>query len=185
MSNTNFDKVLEFNKAFNIITNDIPSPQVLFNENLIKNRLDLVKEKFEKLQQALKEKNFIEIIDTLAYIEYVILGFYTALGVDANKAFDIVHKSNMSKLCASEKEAQETVDYYLNNPGLGYSKLDYKISNDNKHFIVYNEPTKKILKSINYTPANFNSIVKQDMSNCIKEDSTISTFLTKFKVLFY
>ena len=34
---------------------------------------------------------------------------------DLDKAFDIVHKSNMSKLCVSEKEAQETVNWYKQN----------------------------------------------------------------------
>ena len=32
---------------------------------------------------------------------------------------------------------------------------DYKKADDNIHFIVYNRSTGKVLKSINYTPVNF------------------------------
>lgn len=159
-TNTHFQKVLEFNRAFNIATKTKPSPEVLQeNERLIKYRLSLVKEEFEELKQAVKDKNFTEIIDALADIEYVVLGFYTALGINADEAFDIVHKSNMSKLCMTEEEARYTVVYYLENKHLGYDSPKYKLSDDGQYYIVYNESTSKILKSVNYTPAKFDKLV--------------------------
>ena len=36
---------------------------------------------------------------------YVVLGMGRAIGIDLDKAFDIVHKSNMSKLCNTEEDA--------------------------------------------------------------------------------
>ena len=80
------------------------------------------------------------------------------LGIDLNKSFDIVHKSNMSKLCTNVKEAQETVQWYKDNDNR-YDSPSYRNSDNADYWVVYNESTGKILKSINYTPANFSEML--------------------------
>lgn len=168
---TQFEKILDFNRAFDVVTKSKPDPDILNkNERLIKYRMSLVEEEFKELQDAVDSKNFTEIIDALTDIQYVVLGFYTALGVNADEAFDIVHESNMSKLCKTEEEAIETVNFYKRNPELGYDSPDYKTSNDGMYYIVYNASTSKILKSINYTPANFKNLI----SNSSKKTVTFS-----------
>lgn len=160
---SHFQKVLEFNKAFGVQTHFTRNKDI-FKDNLklLKYRMSLIDEEVTELRDAIKDKDFIEIIDALADIEYVVLGAYTALGIDADRAFDIVHKSNMSKLCRTEEEAQETVEYYRKNAAkLGYDSPNYRRSDDGIHYVVYNESTSKILKSIKYTPAKFDSIVNE------------------------
>ena len=48
--------------------------------------------------QNLQREAYIEIIDALTDILYVTYGFFHAFGVNPDAAFDIVHKSNLSKL---------------------------------------------------------------------------------------
>ena len=54
----------------------------------------------------------VETIDALADILYVVYGAGASFGIDLDKAFDIVHRSNMSKLCQTEEDAIETVRIY-------------------------------------------------------------------------
>lgn len=70
--------------------------------------------------------------------------------------FDIVHKSNMTKVCNSEDDAKETVEWYKINE-TRYKKPSFRqINFNNKDFyVIYDAETKKILKSIKYTPAKF------------------------------
>lgn len=158
---SHFQKVLDFNKAFGVETHHTRNNKIFDdNKKLINYRLSLINEEVEELHQAIKDNDFKEIVDALADIEYVVLGAYTALGIDADKAFDIVHSSNMSKLCVSEDEAKKTVEYYKQNKEkLGYDSPAYRLSDDGIHYVVYNESTGKILKSINYTPANFDNLL--------------------------
>jgi predicted HAD superfamily Cof-like phosphohydrolase len=79
------------------------------------------------------------------------------LGIDIQEAYRIVHDSNMSKLCTTEEIAKETVEWYKKNESR-YDTPSYKKSNDCINWIVYNESTGKILKSVNYIPANFESL---------------------------
>lgn len=160
MHQTDFQKIIEFNKAFGVKTNTTPQLNILENDpKLIAYRLALVQEEFEELQEAITTNNFTEIIDALTDIQYVVLGFYTAIGIDADKAFKIVHDSNMSKLCKTEEDAIETVKRYKEETPQRYDSPNYRKSDDGIHWVVYNESTTKILKSYLYTPANFESLI--------------------------
>jgi predicted HAD superfamily Cof-like phosphohydrolase len=52
----------------------------------------------DHLKEAGREALFIEVIDALTDILYVTYGFFHAYGIDPEKAFALVHASNMSKL---------------------------------------------------------------------------------------
>ena len=82
-----------------------------------------------------------------------------SIGMDMDKAFDIVHNSNMSKLCKSKEEALDTIKWYQEHPEFGYDSPKYRKSTDDKYYVVYNESTKKILKSIHYKPADFSALL--------------------------
>lgn len=101
-----------------------------------------------------------ETVDALADSLYVILGAATAFGFDADKAFDLVHKSNMSKLCKTEDDAKETVRRYQTEVPQRYDSPSYRLSDDNIHFVVYNQNTMKILKNYKYEPVNFTELLK-------------------------
>lgn len=160
MQGTNFEKVLAFNKAFGVTTYTKPQLDILERDpELIRYRLSLVKEEFEELVDAVKNKDFVETIDGLADLLFVTYGFFSSIGIDADKAYDIVSESNMSKLCKTEEEAQKTVEFYLQENPQRYDSPSYRRSDDNINWVVYNKSTMKILKSYKYTPANFTNIM--------------------------
>ena len=70
--------------------------------------------------------------------------------------FNEVQRSNMSKACVNEEEAQATLDHYKQKDGTeGYYKEE-----DGK-FLVFREGDNKTLKSINYSPADLKTIVEK------------------------
>lgn len=160
---TNFQKVKAFNEAFGLQNKPTVKEDVFDTDpELIKFRLSLITEEVKELNDAIKEKDITETIDALADIEYVVQGMAAALGIDLDKAFNIVHTSNMSKLCLTEEDAIETVRRYKEQYAKCSSPYDtptYRKSKDGLYWVVYNQSTGKILKSYKYTPANFKTLL--------------------------
>ncbi len=240
---TPFEKVCEFNKAFDYKVYPIPegNPLELYPKDA-KYRYDLIHEEgVVELGNAINENDCVETMDGIADLLYVLYGAcYTynlnpdliidikqikeidnqndyykillddiervrisllekkniielycilvktifdtyqlafSLKIDIDKVFNIVHDSNMSKLCKDEDEAKQTVSFYENKYQMHknhyqeycekfgsnsneaksvYSPYDtpyYYKSGD--YYLVKNKSTGKALKSINYTPVIF------------------------------
>lgn len=261
-------KVAEFNYLFGVIDYDYPNNNKTdfdkfnscsdkFNLTQVKLRFNLINEEVKELEQAIKDKNAIEIIDALCDILYVVAGakvyfnlqiddfvdkeiqcerklslkesvleetdltyIINEINIDTNLnyitkiknnnevlcniteliinehnikyhpkflkylveiydftldkivknifkleklfmidllyQFDIVHASNMSKVCIVEEDAIETVEWYKINE-LRYKQPSFrKINYNNKdYYVIYDAKTNKILKSIKYNPAKF------------------------------
>ena len=79
------------------------------------------------------------------------------LNINIIKFFDIVHKSNMSKICLSENEAIKTIENYLEDIQKRYKTPSYrkKCLKNKDYYIIYDEKTTKILKNMNYTSVYF------------------------------
>ncbi len=170
---SNFKKITEFNKTFDVKT--LENPEDIFSDihkNKLKLRIDLITEEYNELLDAIKNKDIAETVDALTDLLYVVYGFCDVINVDADKAFDIVHKSNMSKACISESEAIITKRYYLDNENHRYKTPEYRLSENNK-WIIYNKDTNKILKSINYNPVNFKNHIQSIKKNNIIENKNI------------
>jgi len=254
---TFYKQIREFHKAFGLVLRDKPDINVFKDAELCKLRYDLIKEEIGELNDAINTKNFIEIIDALSDIMYVVYGCGASFGfdlynsflimidyinysnkldhydivkithkknnmymkvysnvfnneedcfqmklylksmvkllqelkktifltenlletenilnkillnvflmgihleIDLNKSYNIVHSSNMTKLCKNKKEAKITVKWYLDNEKR-YDSPSYRKSDNGKDWIVYNKSSGKILKSINYIPANFDCMM--------------------------
>lgn len=160
---TNYQKVInEFNAAFGVKNNVVPQINLYdTNPALVSYRSDLINEEVNEYNIAIKNKDFIETIDALTDILYVVYGAFSAFGIDADKAFKIVHESNMSKLCKTEEEAIESVQRYKTEVPQRYDSPAYRKADDDIHWVVYNVSTMKILKNYKYTPANFSSLINQ------------------------
>jgi predicted HAD superfamily Cof-like phosphohydrolase len=74
-------------------------------KDVVKLRMDLIREEVQELEDAVKEKDFKETVDALGDIVYVVYGMAVSMGIDLHKAFKIIHESNMSKLCKTEEQA--------------------------------------------------------------------------------
>merc|ERR1719230_892998 len=129
-------------------------------------RLKLIEEEVKELADAMAAKDMVETIDALGDILYVVYGAGGAFGVDLDQAFDLIHKSNMTKLCKTEEEARETVEWYKRNftPGgkYPYDTPEYRLSPDGKYYVPFNASTGKILKSVNYSPVKFDIMLSAE-----------------------
>ena len=92
---SNFFKVKEFMQKFK---QEVKSKPSFPGDSIIKLRINLIKEELLELEEALNEKNIEETADALTDILYVTYGAGHAFGIDLDKCFDEVQKSNMSKL---------------------------------------------------------------------------------------
>ena len=92
---SNFFKVKKFMQKFK---QEVKSKPSFPDDNIIKLRINLIKEELLELEEALKEQNIEETADALTDILYVTYGAGHAFGIDLDKCFDEVQKSNMSKL---------------------------------------------------------------------------------------
>ncbi len=154
-----YNKFYEESKV-HVFNNDISSNE--YYESLLNS--------ISELKNCLLEsKNMIELYVILVKTIIKTYEFGFNLRININKVFDIVHSSNMSKLCKTEEEANETVLSYENKYIIYkescdkygvesseaksvYSPYDspyYYKSGD--YWLVKNKSTGKALKSINYT----------------------------------
>ena len=96
--------------------------------------------------------------EVLNKINYKVYSIGILLKINLDTSFDIVHKSNMSKVCDNRETAILTVENYKNNDTRYDSPVMYEL-NDGR-YIVRNESSGKALKSIKYTAADFSSMLK-------------------------
>lgn len=126
----------------------------LFNNKYLINRINKI---FNKLKNDILHKKKYDIKKyTIHLLEQVyLIGILFNINVDND--FDLIHKSNMSKLCKDENEAIKTVNSYIlkyTNNKSPYDTPNYRLSDNKKYYVVYNKSSGKILKSINYSPVD-------------------------------
>ena len=92
---SNFDDVKTFMQTFG---QEVKTRVEFPKKKIIKLRYDLIKEELNELQNAMNTKNLKEIADALTDILYVTYGAGHAYGIDLDKCFSEVQRSNMSKL---------------------------------------------------------------------------------------
>ena len=92
---SNFNKVKVFMETFG---QEVKSKASFPDQKIQNLRYDLIKEELEELKDALDQKNLKEVADALTDILYVTYGAGHAFGINLDKCFDEVQKSNMSKL---------------------------------------------------------------------------------------
>ena len=119
-------------------------------------RISLISEELEEMKEAIEKGDVVEVADALADLQYVLSGAVLEFGMGDKfeKLFEEVHRSNMSKACNSHQEAIETLLHYKKKDG---TEGTYK-EEDGK-WLVYRKEDNKVLKSVNYSPANLLDII--------------------------
>ena len=92
---SNFNKVKTFMETFGQEVKKKPS---FSSDKINKLRIDLIQEEIDELNQAITNKDLLEVADALTDILYVTYGAGHAFGIDLDKCFEEVQSSNMSKL---------------------------------------------------------------------------------------
>jgi len=110
---------------------------------------DFIQEELEEYREACQRGDIVEVLDALCDIAYVSLGNGTMLHGLKSKiwpAYQEVQASNMSKACATEEEAIQSVSKRSEEQGEAchFEKVE------EGRYIVYRTRDRKVMKSINY-----------------------------------
>lgn len=147
------DLVAEFHRTFKHPILEKPS---IPSEDRCKLRVALLAEELKELEVAIIEKDIVGVADALCDLQYVLSGAILefGLGEKFDTLFHEVQRSNMSKACRSEKEAQETAEYYKKKDNI---ECYYKQEGDK--WLVYRKSDNKTIKSIYYSPADLQGLL--------------------------
>lgn len=119
-------------------------------------RVNLLQEELNELKEAIQQDDLVEVADALCDIQYVLSGAILEFGLAEKftSLFNEVQRSNMSKTCKSMDEAEATVEHYNKKDG-----TISKIVERGDEYIVYRVNDGKVLKSVNYSPANIKDML--------------------------
>ena len=118
--------------------------------------LNKIKNTLEELEVSIDTKNFESVSEKTTEIIYLTYLLGVHLGINLDRSFDLVHCSNMSKICDTEQNAKDTVEWYKTNE-TRYDSPSYRHSEYG--YVVFNESTGKILKNINYKKVDLSVMV--------------------------
>tara|TARA_Y100000816_G_scaffold265340_1_gene225110 strand:- start:80 stop:451 length:372 start_codon:yes stop_codon:yes gene_type:complete len=118
---TNFEKVRLFMTTFG---QEVKNKASLSSENINNLRINLIEEELNEFKEAVKKKDLKEAADALTDILYVTYGAGHAFGINLDKCFEEVQKSNMSKLGDDGKPIYDEKGKVMKGPK--YFKPDLK-----------------------------------------------------------
>jgi predicted HAD superfamily Cof-like phosphohydrolase len=145
--------VAEFHRTFHAPVLDTPQ---IPSEARCGLRVALLAEELDELREAITANDIVAVADALCDLQYVLSGAVLefGLGNQFNALFNEVQRSNMSKACLTVPEAEATVAKYT---AMGVPC--HYIESEGK-YLVFRDADHKTLKSVGYSPANLESIVK-------------------------
>ena len=194
MNITNFKKVMIFNRAFDMVSNELSeynsyiqkqngviefNPLINFRKELfvnsssiIKLRLDLIKEEITELCDAINQNDIIEQRDACADILYVVYGMADVLGISIDDLFSNKFKTNIINNFKSEFGFESGIDNFT------YVKTFVN------EYIGFDIKTKNILEMTDIVKHKLNTIYLELETNCNKvfsnEDSTNTKQIPKY-----
>ena len=118
---TNFKSVKIFMETFG---QEIKEKASFPNHKIMTLRYNLINEELEELKEAIENRDIKEVADALTDILYVTYGAGHAFGIDLDKCFAEVQKSNMSKLGLDGKPIYNEQGKVMKGPN--YFKPDLK-----------------------------------------------------------
>ena len=147
------NQVAEFHRTFNAPILD--TPQIPSKERC-ELRVSLLQEELKELQQAIADKDIVEIADALCDLQYVLSGAVLEFGLGEKfvELFNEVQRSNMSKACSTQQEADEPIEFYKEKGQNAYSE----VSGDKIN--VHRTSDNKVLKNKYYSPADLKTILE-------------------------
>lgn len=147
------EQVKQFHNAFDHPVVSLPS---IPNKKRCELRYGLLAEEVKEMKIAAEHGDIVAVADALCDIQYVLAGAILEFGL-AEKfpvLFNEVHRSNMSKACATMEEAQATCDHWTTDGNEACEIIERE-----GLFFVYRVRDGKTMKNINYSPANLEGLI--------------------------
>ena len=94
---TTLEMVQEFHETYGL---PVENEQTTGSKQTKELRINLLQEELDELKEALENDDYVETLDALIDLQYVLDGAFLSFGMQNVKgaAFSEVHRSNMSKL---------------------------------------------------------------------------------------
>jgi len=118
---SNFNDVKTFMETYG---QEVKTKSEFPDKKIVKLRLDLIKEELDELTNAIKNNDIVEVADALTDILYVTYGAGHSFGINLDKCFEEVQRSNMSKLDVDGKPIYNKNGKVMKGPN--YFKPDLK-----------------------------------------------------------
>ena len=119
---TNFELAGDFMEAFGQQVQNEPTWPDFSTREL---RLELIREEYQELEEAIENRDLIEVADALTDLLYVVYGAGHAFGIDLDSCYAEVHASNMSKLDTDGKPIKREDGKVLKGPNFFEPDLHY------------------------------------------------------------
>ena len=151
------DEVELFNSTFGKPNNY--TPIVPDDKKLTDFVVSFIREETDELEQAIKDKDIVEVLDAICDLLYVAVGNATMVFGLKDKlvpAYAEVQASNMSKSCATVEEATATIEERSKEHGECYFR---KVGS---RYVVYRKSDDKVMKSINYFAPNLEQFFTEE-----------------------
>ena len=110
---TDYQKVCDFNQAFDFPQYDYPQSNDFQNEKCLKLRLALIEEELSELTTAYETFDYIEEMDACADILYVAYGMAYTYKVDSDKFLNYLIKDNNLSLFQNIKNNQPETEFQI------------------------------------------------------------------------
>lgn len=111
---SNFTDVSYLNSVFGNEQGDTSAP----NWEKAGKQLHLIQEELAELVEGIDNKDMAEVRDAVADILVVTYGMAHIMGINADKDMAAVQASNLSKLCKTQAEIDQTLAFYEQEKGL-------------------------------------------------------------------
>lgn len=155
---TGFEKIKSWRSCFSLPNRRTPQVADLDEADLA---YRLIAEEADELRCALYpegnefeyEPNLAEIADAIGDLYFVVTQAAMIHGLDPEMLIDRVYKSNMSKLCHTEDEAQDSIDAYRDKGIDAY----YNYLSDGK-YIIKRTSDDKVLKGVGFFEPNWDDL---------------------------
>ncbi len=110
---TNFEKVREFMIACDQDVETVPG---FPDSDTAFLRVKLIREELKELEQAIVYNDIVGVADGLSDLLYVVYGGGHSFGINLDKCFDEVHRSNMTKLGSDGKAIKNEFGKVMKGP---------------------------------------------------------------------
>jgi predicted HAD superfamily Cof-like phosphohydrolase len=119
-------------------------------------RYNLLAEELQEFKDAIEAQDIVAAADALCDLQYVLAGAVLEFGLGEKfvELFNEVQRSNMSKACTTREQAEATVNYYFQKDG-----TEAHIQPRDGQFLVFRTADNKVLKSIDYSPADLERLI--------------------------
>tara|TARA_R110000772_G_scaffold196063_2_gene306814 strand:+ start:3783 stop:4289 length:507 start_codon:yes stop_codon:yes gene_type:complete len=160
------DEVEEFNEVMGKGYQNRTTPNINLKDAQFV--IDFIQEELDELKEAVKNKDIVEIFDAILDITYVGLGngaLVFGLKDKMLEGYSEVQASNMSKICNTIEEAEETVKLRSDQQG----EPCHYLSDGKGKYVVYRSSDNKVMKNINYFRPNLKQFfTEEEIKNCKK-----------------